>query len=68
MVAIETPCIRVCVVDPALHRCVGCGRTLDEIARWVAITNEERSRIMAELPPRLVAMTTGSAPQALPPV
>jgi uncharacterized protein len=65
MAGIETPCIRVCVLHPALRLCVGCGRSLDEIARWIAITDTERSRIMAELPPRLAAMSNGSAMQAL---
>jgi predicted Fe-S protein YdhL (DUF1289 family) len=66
MAGLETPCIRVCVVHPELRLCVGCGRTLDEIARWIALPNEERSRIMAELPPRLVAMSSASAQQTLP--
>jgi predicted Fe-S protein YdhL (DUF1289 family) len=51
--AIETPCNKVCTVDPVSARCVGCGRTLDEIASWLAFSAEERSRIMAELPRRL---------------
>jgi uncharacterized protein len=55
--SIETPCVRVCVVDPAARLCVGCGRTLDEIARWSALTAEERRHIMAQLPSRLAART-----------
>jgi uncharacterized protein len=51
--AIETPCNKVCTVDPASALCVGCGRTLDEIASWLAFSAEQRSRIMAELPRRL---------------
>jgi predicted Fe-S protein YdhL (DUF1289 family) len=35
--------------------CLGCGRTFDEIARWTAYTDVDRSRIMAELPRRLEA-------------
>jgi uncharacterized protein len=50
--AIETPCIQVCVVDPASRLCRGCGRTLDEIGRWTVMTEAERKRIMAELPAR----------------
>ncbi len=30
---VETPCIRVCEMDPVHGICAGCGRTLDEIAR-----------------------------------
>ncbi|WP_103173389.1 DUF1289 domain-containing protein [Paracoccus sp. SY] len=29
---IESPCIKVCVIDPATRLCTGCWRSLDEIA------------------------------------
>lgn len=50
---IETPCIRVCVVDADSEHCVGCGRTLSEIACWTTLTNDARRQIMAALPHRL---------------
>jgi uncharacterized protein len=56
MAGIETPCIRVCVVHPAARLCIGCGRSLDEIAGWITLTDDERSRIMAHLPSRLAAI------------
>ena len=56
MNAIESPCKKICVVDPAHHFCTGCGRSLDEIARWTQFSPAERSRIMAELPARLAAL------------
>ncbi|MFC3628435.1 DUF1289 domain-containing protein [Paracoccus angustae] len=49
---IESPCIQVCVIDPASRLCTGCLRTLDEIAAWSAMPPETRRRIMAELPAR----------------
>lgn len=49
---IETPCIKVCVMDSASGLCTGCGRTLDEIARWATLDVETRKRVMAELPER----------------
>jgi predicted Fe-S protein YdhL (DUF1289 family) len=48
---IETPCIDVCVVDETTGRCMGCGRTLAQIAAWASISVEERRRIMATLAP-----------------
>ena len=54
---IETPCNKVCVVHPTRGVCIGCGRSLDEIARWIDFDDAERARIMAELPPRLKAMS-----------
>jgi hypothetical protein len=56
MAAIESPCNKVCVVDAASGLCIGCGRTLTEIGGWIAMTPEERRRIMAELPARLATL------------
>jgi predicted Fe-S protein YdhL (DUF1289 family) len=36
--------------------CIGCGRSLDEIGRWIALTEAERIAIMAQLPARLAAL------------
>lgn len=49
----ETPCIAVCIIDPKSKLCLGCGRTLPEIARWHRIDNAERLEIMAMLPARM---------------
>jgi predicted Fe-S protein YdhL (DUF1289 family) len=45
------------VVHPTLGLCIGCGRSLDEIARWSDFAPAERARIMAQLPPRLAALS-----------
>ncbi len=50
--SIATPCVKVCVVDAESGLCLGCFRTLREIAGWTAFTEEERARLMAELPSR----------------
>lgn len=49
----ETPCVRICVLDAATGLCSGCGRTLDEIGDWLQFSEAERERIMAELPDRM---------------
>ena len=49
----KSPCIKVCQMDPQRGLCLGCARTLDEIARWGTLSDAERERIMAELPRRL---------------
>lgn len=56
MATIETPCIKVCIVDQQSGRCIGCARTLSEIAGWTGFSDNERVRIMAELPGRAEAM------------
>ncbi|MGB6446602.1 MAG: DUF1289 domain-containing protein [Xanthobacteraceae bacterium] len=55
--SISSPCNRICVVHPTARMCIGCGRSLDEIARWIALSETERSAIMAQLPARLAALS-----------
>lgn len=57
---ISTPCIKVCAVSGMTNQCIGCGRSLQEIARWGSINEAERKTIMAELPARLAV--TAPAP------
>jgi predicted Fe-S protein YdhL (DUF1289 family) len=52
---VSTPCIKVCAVSGQTGICIGCGRTLQEIARWGAMDEAERKAIMAELPARQAA-------------
>lgn len=49
---IETPCVKICTLDARAGRCLGCGRTLDEIARWGAMTAAERAAVMDRLADR----------------
>ncbi|MBL6430623.1 MAG: DUF1289 domain-containing protein [Alphaproteobacteria bacterium] len=49
---IDSPFIKLCRIDTATRLCVGCLRTLEEIAGWGRLTPEERRRVMAALPAR----------------
>ena len=49
----ETPCIAVCMIYPRTNLCLGCGRTLPEIARWPRMQSVERQAVMALLPERM---------------
>ena len=49
---IATPCVQVCVVDGESGLCLGCFRTLQEIAAWAALSDEERAAVTADLPSR----------------
>ncbi|WP_430733773.1 DUF1289 domain-containing protein, partial [Ectothiorhodospira lacustris] len=42
-----TPCINICRAENG--RCIGCGRTLEEIGAWQALRDQERREIMARL-------------------
>ena len=55
MPVIESPCVKICVLDAAAGICRGCGRTLSEIERWTKLTDAERRAIIDELPARLRA-------------
>ncbi len=52
---IESPCIKACTLDARASLCLGCGRTVAEIAGWSNMSPDERRGVMAELPARLAA-------------
>ena len=54
---IESPCVKLCVVDPDSGYCIGCGRSRSEIAGWIAMTPAERRTVMAELDDRMASLT-----------
>jgi predicted Fe-S protein YdhL (DUF1289 family) len=49
---IKTPCVLVCALDAESGLCLGCHRTIGEIATWGRLDEAERDRVMAELPAR----------------
>ena len=49
---IATPCVKVCIVDGESGLCLGCYRTLQEVAGWTRLTGPERSAIMRAAPER----------------
>ncbi|MGD9783616.1 MAG: DUF1289 domain-containing protein [Hyphomicrobiaceae bacterium] len=48
----ESPCVDVCEIETASGLCKGCRRTLDEIARWSSMSDDERRGVMLALPAR----------------
>ncbi|MGA0542912.1 DUF1289 domain-containing protein [Neotabrizicola sp. VNH66] len=53
---IESPCVKICVIHPEVRLCVGCWRSLDEIAQWSAMTPEARRAVMLTLKGRGAAL------------
>ncbi len=51
-----SPCIKVCSLDEVRRICVGCGRTLDEIANWSHLDEVQRLAVAARLPERLAGL------------
>ena len=58
---IESPCTNICTLDARSGQCLGCGRTIDEIAYWTTMSATERARVMTELPARLAAAKSDKA-------
>ena len=54
---IESPCIKICVIEPKSRLCTGCLRSIDEIGAWSGMSAEARSAVMAELPSRAGQIT-----------
>ncbi|MEO8305257.1 MAG: DUF1289 domain-containing protein [Betaproteobacteria bacterium] len=49
---VASPCISVCVMDAAGEVCIGCCRTLDEIAAWSVLDAAAKRAVVAALPAR----------------
>ena len=49
---VESPCVEICQINAARGLCIGCHRTLDEIARWLEMSDAERRTVLARLPAR----------------
>jgi predicted Fe-S protein YdhL (DUF1289 family) len=56
--SIETPCVNICAIDEGTGWCVGCGRTIDEIAKWSSGSSTWRHDVMAALPERMRSRLT----------
>ena len=50
---IQSPCVNICSIDPRSRLCLGCGRTLEEVASWSTLTPAQRAAVMADLPARM---------------
>jgi hypothetical protein len=61
---IASPCVKLCVIHPEERICVGCFRTIDEIAAWSRLAPAARAGILEDLParaPRLAKRRGGRA-------
>jgi hypothetical protein len=55
---IASPCINVCRIDKRLAWCVGCYRTIGEIADWSAMSNPQKQAVRDALRARRVQART----------
>jgi hypothetical protein len=54
--AVPSPCISVCRMDARSGWCEGCLRTIDEIAAWSVLDDEEKRAVWQLLPQRREAL------------
>ena len=54
---IETPCVKICVLEPESGFCIGCGRSRDEISDWLVMTADQRRAVMDGLAQRVNTLT-----------
>jgi len=59
-VSTPSPCINVCRIDDATGLCVGCLRTLEEIAAWGTLSDNERRDVWTRLALRATRVESGA--------
>ena len=53
---LESPCVGVCQVDGE-DVCLGCGRTIDEIASWSQLDHADQKRVVERARERMQGRT-----------
>jgi predicted Fe-S protein YdhL (DUF1289 family) len=51
---VASPCINVCRMDAGTGLCLGCFRTIDEIAVWSRTSNDQRLQVLLAIERRRV--------------
>jgi len=58
---VGSPCINICKMDAARGLCIGCMRTIDEIAAWSTMGDGARRAVWQTLPERACAWLNDTA-------
>lgn len=45
----DSPCIAICSTSQGDDICKGCGRTFDEVTRWVGMSDTEKELIWSRI-------------------
>ena len=59
-IAVPSPCINVCLMNEESGLCEGCLRTLDEIAVWGLLDEEEKQGVWTALAARREGAATAT--------
>lgn len=49
---VNSPCVNICKMDARSGWCEGCLRTIDEIAVWSVLSDDDKRAVVAELAQR----------------
>jgi len=60
--AVPSPCISVCRMDASSGLCLGCLRTIDEIAAWSTLADEAKRSVWVLIEQRQVTHATVAMP------
>ena len=50
--SVESPCVKICKLNQN-NVCIGCGRILEEIAKWAVLTDQEKQLVLNRINARL---------------
>jgi len=56
---VPSPCISVCRMNAASGWCEGCWRTIDEIAAWSKMSDDDKRAVWRALPEREATLNAG---------
>ncbi|MCY3986302.1 MAG: DUF1289 domain-containing protein [Candidatus Dadabacteria bacterium] len=45
----NSPCNGICIMDEDTELCVGCLRTIEEIANWEEYSDEQRAEVLRKI-------------------
>lgn len=48
----QSPCSKQCIINPKTSYCMGCYRTINEITKWINLTDDEKKEIMKKIEKR----------------
>tara|TARA_B110000046_G_scaffold155655_1_gene166107 strand:+ start:1578 stop:1772 length:195 start_codon:yes stop_codon:yes gene_type:complete len=46
---VKSPCVAVCKIDYESGYCIGCKRTIEEIANWSILNDQQKKKILAKV-------------------
>lgn len=58
-IAVRSPCVKVCQMDPVTQLCLGCCRTQEERDWWVAYSEAQQREVLQRCDQRREVLTSG---------